>query len=77
MRSVEELDPVARRISSDRNLMQRFREVIVCENSDRAREMVDEIRHIAQTIDPSISYAEGASASIRLMQIVRDQDEGR
>jgi len=48
-----------------------------CENSDRAREMVDEIRHIAQTIDPSISYAEGASVSICLMQIVRDQDEGR
>lgn len=37
--------------------------------------MVDEARLIAQTIDPSISYAEGARITVCLMQIVGDQDK--
>jgi hypothetical protein len=76
-RSLDELNPVARQISLDHSLMQRFREVMGCENSDRAHQMVDEVRHITQTIDPTISYVEGASVTVCLMQIVRDQDEVR
>lgn len=37
--------------------------------------MVDEVRLIAQTIDPSISYAEGARVSVCLMQIAHDQSK--
>jgi hypothetical protein len=76
-RSLEELEPVARQILLDRSLMQRFRDVMGSQNDDRCREMVDEVRRIAQTIDTSISYAEGASVTLCLMQIVRDQDEAR
>lgn len=74
MRSGEELDPVARQISLDRHLMQRFREVMGCGDEERARAMVDEVRLIAQTIDPSVSYAEGARVTVYLMQIAQDQD---
>jgi hypothetical protein len=74
-RSLDELEPVARQISRDPSLMERFRGVMGSDNEDRAREMVEEVRRIAQTIDPSISYAEGASVTLALMQIVRDQDQ--
>lgn|SRR4051794_25575781 len=73
MRSGEELDPVARQISLDRHLMQRLQEVMGCGEEERARAMVDEVRLIAQTIDPTISYAEGARVTVCLMQIVHDQ----
>jgi len=76
-RSLEELEPLALQISRDLSLMERFRGVMGGDDEDRGREMVDEVRRIAQIIDPSISYAEGASVTLCLMQIVRDQDEVR
>jgi len=76
MRSREELDPVARQISLDSHLMERFRGVMGCGDEERARAMVDEVRLIAQSIDPSISYAEGARVTICLMQMVHDQKDG-
>ncbi|HLG79646.1 MAG TPA: hypothetical protein VKY22_01425 [Bradyrhizobium sp.] len=75
MRSIEELGPIARQISSDRELLRRFAEVMGSEDEDRARAMVDEVRRVAQALDPSISYAEGASVSLALMEIVRDRSE--
>jgi hypothetical protein len=76
-RPLRELEPVARRILLDRSLVQRFRDVMGSQNDDRCREMVDEVRRIAQSIDPSISYPEGASVTLCLMQILREQDEAR
>ena len=76
-RPLKELEPVARQILLDRSLVQRFRDVVGSENDDRCREMVDEVRRIAQSIDPSISYSEGASVTLCLMQILREHDEAR
>jgi hypothetical protein len=75
-RSLEELEPVARQISLDFGLMERFRGVMGSDNKDGGREMVDEVARIAQTIDPSISHAEATNVTICLMRIV-DQDEIR
>ena len=76
-RPLKELEPVARQILLDRSLVQRFRDVVGSENDDRCREMVDEVRRIAQSIDPSISYSEGAIVTLCLMQILREHDEAR
>jgi hypothetical protein len=73
MRSLEELTPIARKVALNRELMQRFRDVMGSENQDRARAMVDEVRNFARTLDPTITYSEGAKITIILMEITRDQ----
>ena len=73
MRTLEELTPLATQIASNLELMKKFREVMGSGDEDRARVMVDEVRHFAQTLDPTVTYAEGARITLVLMTIIRDQ----
>ncbi|MGA2291654.1 hypothetical protein [Bradyrhizobium sp.] len=54
-------------------LMRRFRDVMGSDDEDRARAMVDEVRNFARTFDPTITYPEGATISVILMKMTRDQ----
>jgi hypothetical protein len=73
MRSLEELTPVARKVALNLGLMRRFRDVMGSDDEDRARAMVDEVRNFARTFDPTITYPEGATVSVILMKMTRDQ----
>ena len=73
MRSLEQLTPLARKVALNQELMQRFRDVMESEDEDRARAMVDEVRNFARTYDPAISYPEGATITVILMKIIRDE----
>jgi hypothetical protein len=73
LRSLEQLEPLARSIARNQELMKRFQDVMGCDDEDRARAMVDDVRNIAHSIDSELSYAEGASISIILMRILREQ----
>jgi hypothetical protein len=43
------------------------------DDEDRARAMVDEVRNFARTFDPTITYPEGATITVILMKMTRDQ----
>jgi hypothetical protein len=73
MRSLEELTPLARKVALNQELMQRFRDVMGSEDEDRARAMVDEVRTFARTFDLAISYPEGATITVVVMKIIRDE----
>jgi hypothetical protein len=75
MRTLDELRPLARQVASNVELMQRFAKVVGSGNESRGREMVDEVRHAAQSLDPTITYAEGAEIALLLMEIGRDQSK--
>ncbi len=73
MRTLEELTPLANQVASNFELMKEFREVMGSGDEDRGREMVDEVRNFARTLDPTLTYAEGARITVVLMGIVGDQ----
>ena len=72
MRRREELDPLAVQISANTDLMTRFRETMGCGVDERAREMIDAVRNYARTIDPEVTYVEGARLVLLLMAIVKN-----
>jgi|EndMetStandDraft_5_1072996.scaffolds.fasta_scaffold298283_2 hypothetical protein len=73
MRSLEELTPVAKKVASNRDLMQKFRDAMGSEDESRARAIVDEVRDLARTFDPTITHPEGTSITVILMKITRDE----
>jgi hypothetical protein len=75
MRSLDELKPLAKQIAANADLMKRFRETKGGGDEDRAREMVDEVRNYARSIEPAITYAEGASLALLLMEYVDSEPE--
>ena len=58
-RSRTELEPLARRISENAELMDRLRAAAGSENEDLAREISYEIIKYAQNLDPTIGAPEG------------------
>ena len=70
IRAAEELMPLAYQLASNAELMGRFREVMGSGNKDQARIAMDEVRQHAQTLDPSLTYADGATRTVLLMEIV-------
>jgi hypothetical protein len=72
MRSREELAPLAVQISANTDLMTRFRKTMGCGVDERAREMIDEVRSYACTIDPEVTCVEGARLVLLLMAIVEN-----
>ena len=57
-RSVEELEPLARQILENAELIKRFREVRGSDNEDAARQVVYDVGDYAETIDPTVSHVE-------------------
>jgi hypothetical protein len=76
MRSLEELAPIAHKMSENANLMRRFREVIGSEDKQRVSAMMDEVRRVAQSIDSTITHPEGTSMSLVLMKMLGYPREG-
>jgi hypothetical protein len=77
MRTLDELRQLARQVASNVELMQKFQKVMGSGDESRGRDMVDEVRHFAQTLDPTITYVEGAKITLLLMEISRDQGGDR
>jgi len=77
IRAPVELVPLARQIAANVELMGRFREAMGSGNEDLARKVVDEVRQHAQTLDPSLTYADGATVNILLMEIIGNQSGDR
>jgi hypothetical protein len=73
MRTLDELRPFARQVASNIELLRKLKKAMGSGDESRAREMVDEVRHFAQTLDPTITYAEGAEVALLLMEISLDQ----
>ena len=67
-RTQEELAPIAHKISENPDLMRRFREVIGSEDRERVSAIFDEIRRVAQSIDPTITHPEGTRMALVLMK---------
>jgi hypothetical protein len=70
MKTEDELRPLVLRIVENADLMQRFRAVIGCDDQERGRQMIDEIRKFAQTLDPTVTFSDGTSIAVILMGIV-------
>jgi hypothetical protein len=70
MRTQEELTPIAHKLLDDAGLMQRFREMIGSEDRERARAVFDEVTHVAESIDPTITYSEGTRLVVVLMKLI-------
>ena len=66
MRTREELTPIAQRVSEDVALMQRFRSAVGSDDEPRVRAVIDEVRICAQSLDPTITHAEGTSIAFVL-----------
>ena len=66
MRSDAELDPLVRQIAANASVMRRFRETVGCDDEVRVRAVIDEIRSYAVSIDPKLTYAEGAKLALLL-----------
>jgi hypothetical protein len=58
-RSQAELEPLARRISENGELMSRLRAAAGSENENLAREIAHDITKYAQSLDPTIGTPEG------------------
>ena len=76
MRSLEELAPIGQKISENAELMRHFREVIGSDDRQRASAMIDEVRRVAQRIDPTITHPEGTTLALVLMKIVGSPSGG-
>ena len=70
MRTQEELTPVAQRVLENVALMQRFRSAVGSDDEPRVRAVIDEVRNYAQTLDPTITYAEGARIAFVLGMMI-------
>ena len=66
MRGNLELQPLAKQVAANATLMNKFRATIGCEDEARMRDMIDEVRNYARSIDPTLTYAEGASLALLL-----------
>ena len=46
--------------------MNKYHATIGCEDDARMRDMIDQVRNYARGIDPTLTYAEGASLALLL-----------
>ena len=69
-RSVEELEPLARQILENAELIKRFREVRGSDNEDAARQVVYDVGDYAETIDPTVSHVEKTRLTLALMNLI-------
>ncbi|MET4803388.1 hypothetical protein [Bradyrhizobium sp. LB11.1] len=69
MRSNSELEPLAKQVAANAPLMNKFRATIGCEDEARMRDMIDEVRNYARSIDSALTYAEGARLALLLSNI--------
>jgi len=65
----DELKPLAKQVADNPIIMQRFEQARGSDNEELARQVVDEIRNYAQSLDPTISYVEGATIVLLLEEI--------
>jgi hypothetical protein len=66
MRSSAELDLPVKQVAANASLLRRFRETVGCDDEARVRAVIDEIRSYAASIDPKLTYAEGARLGLLL-----------
>ena len=66
MRSSAELEPLVRPVAASASLMKRFRETVGCNDEARVRAVIDEVRSYAISIDPNLTYDEGAKLALLL-----------
>jgi hypothetical protein len=59
-RTSEQLKPLAKRVAENAAIMQRFYQARGSDDEALGREAIDEIRNYARTLDPTITYVEGA-----------------
>lgn len=64
MRSDAELEPLASKVAANVHLMRKFRATVGCDDEARMRVVIDEVRQYAASIDPKLTYAEGAKLSL-------------
>lgn len=65
----DELKPLAKRVADNPDIMRRFEQARGSDNEDLAREVVDEIRNYARSLDPTIGYVEGATIVLLLEEM--------
>jgi len=70
MRTPEEHAPAVEKVTCSAEIMKRLAEVIGSDDEERGRAAIDEVRNFAQTLDPTISYAEGARIALLLAEKV-------
>ena len=65
----EELRPLAKLVSENPTIMKRFYQARGSDNEDLGRAVVDEIINYARSVDPAISYVEGATLVLLLEEM--------
>ena len=66
MRGHLELQLLAKQVAANASLMNKYHATIGCEDDARMRDMIDQVRNYARGIDPTLTYAEGASLALLL-----------
>jgi hypothetical protein len=66
MRSNAKLEPLAKKVAENVSLMKKFRATVGADDEARMRSVIDEIREYATSIDPTLTYAEGAKLALLL-----------
>jgi hypothetical protein len=69
-RDVEELEPLARQVLENTELIKRFREARGSNNEEATRQVVDDVRDYARTIDPTISHVEATRLILTLVSLI-------
>jgi hypothetical protein len=68
-RTSEQLKPLAKRVAENDAILQRFYQARGSEDENLGRQVIDEIRDYAQSLDPTISYVEGARLVLLLEEM--------
>jgi hypothetical protein len=75
MRSADELRPLAKQIAANAGLIRSFQKNVGKDDEDRARNFINEVRNYAHSIDPALTYAEGAHLALLLTEIFRSEPQ--
>jgi hypothetical protein len=67
----EELPAAVEKVTCHAEIMKRLAELTGSDGEERGRAAIDEVGNFAQTLDPTISYAEGARIVLLLAEKVR------
>jgi hypothetical protein len=68
-RTMEELRPLALRVTQNASLMERFHSAFGSGDKKLASEVTDEITRFVQSLDPSVTASEGAGIIVLLMTL--------
>jgi hypothetical protein len=75
-RTMEELEPLAKRVAENPVLMERFRAVVGSNDRQRTAETTQEIIRYAQELDPNVTFDEGTSIAFVLLKLVNNERGG-